>query len=182
MRQHFGKLPSPATILAAIALFVALAGTSVAAISALPRGSVGATQIKSNAVTSAKIANNTIVSADVRNGTLVRGDFRAGQLPVGAQGPAGPQGPPGIAGLERKDVITPSSSANSKTISAVCPTGKRVIGGGARVTGAGIADVTVNESFPDSDGTKWNAVARESDATIGSWALTAYALCATVAS
>jgi hypothetical protein len=182
MRQHLTKMPTPATVLAALALFVALAGTSVAAISALPRGSVGTTQLRTNAVTSKKILNNTIVSADVRNGTLLRADFRPGQLPAGAQGPAGPQGPPGIAGLERRDVVTPSSSANTKTLSAVCPTGKRVIGGGARVTGSGVADVTINESFPDSDGTKWNATARESDATIGSWVLQVYALCATVAS
>jgi hypothetical protein len=178
MRQHFARLPSPATVLAASALFVALAGTSVAAISALPRGSVGNAQLKRNAVTSPKIANNTIVSADVRNGTLVRGDFRAGQLPNASQGPPGP---PGLAGLERKEAVSPTSSANTKTISAVCPTGKRVVGGGARVTGTGIADVTIVDSFPDSDGTKFNAAARESDATVGQWALTAYAMCATVA-
>jgi hypothetical protein len=179
MRQHLTKLPSPASTLAAVALLVALAGTSVAAVTALPRNSVGAAQIRSNAVTSAEIRNSTIVSADVRNGTLSRADFRAGQLPAGAPGPAGP---PGLSGVERRDVISATNSTNTKTLSAVCPTGKRVIGGGARVTGSGVADVTINESFPDSDGTKWNAVARESDPTLGSWALTAYALCAIVAS
>lgn len=181
MRKHLRKVPSPATVVAAIALTAALAGTSVAAVSALPRSSVGAAQIKSNAVTSAKIRNSTIVSADVRNGSLLRGDFRAGQLPVGPQGPQGPAGPPGITGLERKDAVSPTNSIN-KIISAVCPTGKRVIGGGARVLGGGIADVTIIDSFPDSDGTKWNAAARESDATQGMWSLTAYALCAVVAS
>ena len=181
MRQHFTKLPSPATALAAAALFVALAGTSVAAISALPRASVGTAQLKANAVTSPKIANNTILSADIRNGTLVRGDFRPGQLPTAAQGPPGPQGAPGISGLERRDAVTPTNSTNSKSISAVCPTGKRVVGGGARVLGTGIADVTILDAFPDSDGTKFNAAARESDATIGQWSLTAYAMCAVVA-
>jgi hypothetical protein len=182
MRKHVQKLPAPATVIAAIALLVALAGTSVAAVSALPRASVGTAQLKNNAVTSAKIKNSTVVSADVRNGTLLRGDFRAGQIPAGAQGPQGPAGPPGIIGLERRDVVSATNSIAAKTASAVCPAGKRVIGGGARVTGAGIADITINDSFPDSDGTKWNVAARESDATLGQWTLTAYALCATVGS
>jgi hypothetical protein len=182
MRKYLHKLPSPATVIAAIALLVALAGTSVAAVSALPRSSVGTAQLKNNAVTSAKIRNSTVVSADIRNGTLLRGDFRAGQIPAGQQGPQGPAGPPGVTGLERKELVSATNSTAFKTLSAICPTGKRVIGGGARVTGTGIADVAIVDSFPDSDGTKWNAAARESDPTLGQWALTAYALCATVAS
>ena len=57
-----------------------------------------------------------------------------------------------------------------------------MIGGGARVTGNGSGKVSIVESFPDSDGTKWNAAAREVVATTASWQLTAYALCAHVAS
>jgi hypothetical protein len=178
MRPRLTKLPSPALVLASIALLVALAGTSVAAVSALPRASVGTAQLKDNAVTSRK----------VKNFSLVRSDFKPGQLPRGAvgargpQGPPGPAGPAGIAALERKDVVTPTNSANSKTLSAVCPTGKRVIAGGARVLGSGAAKVSINEAFPDSDTTKFNAVAREVDPTALTWALQVYAMCGTVAS
>jgi hypothetical protein len=156
-------------------LLVALAGTSAAAISALPTSSVGTAQLKNNAVTTKK----------VKNFTLVRSDFKRGQIPTGptgARGPQGPPGPAGIAALERRDILTPTSSANVKTISAVCPTGKRVIGGGARVGGAGAAKVSINEAFPDSDGTKFNGVAREVDPTPLTWVLQVYAMCATVAS
>jgi hypothetical protein len=73
------------------------------------------------------------------------------------------------------------NSANSKSIEAVCPSGKRVIGGGARVTGTGAGTVSIVESFPDSDGTKWNTLAREVNATVAVWQLTSYALCAVVA-
>ena len=79
-------------IVACIALMVAMGGTGYAAIR-LPRNSVGAKQIKRNAVTSSK----------VRNGSLLSADFAAGQLPAGPQGPqgntgaTGPQGPAGVA-------------------------------------------------------------------------------------
>jgi hypothetical protein len=72
---------------ALLALFVALGGTSYAAMQ-LPRNSVGAKQLKRNAVTSAK----------VKNGSLRARDFNRADLPRGAQGPAGPQGPSGAAG------------------------------------------------------------------------------------
>jgi hypothetical protein len=175
MRPRLTKLPSPATVIASIALLVALAGTSVAAVSALPRASVGTAQLKDNAVTSRK----------VKNFSLVRSDFKLGQVPRGATGARGPQGPPGAAGpagvaaLERKDILTPTSSANVKTSSAVCPTGKQVIGGGARVIGAGASRVSINEAYPDSDGTKFNGTAREVVATGLTWALQVYAMCAT---
>ena len=83
MRQRLRKLPSPAMVLAATALLVALGGTSIAAVSQIPRASVGAPQLKSNAVTGAKIANSTITSIDVRNRSLRRVDFGQGQLPAG---------------------------------------------------------------------------------------------------
>jgi hypothetical protein len=178
MRKPLRRLPSPATMLASIALLVALGGTSVAAVSALPSNSVGTAQLKANAVTSAK----------VKNASLLRVDFKKGQLPAGPtgargpQGPAGPAGPAGVSALQRVDVVTPTSSVNSKTISAVCPAGKRVIGGGARVTGNGAFKVSINEAYPDSDATKFNGVAREVDATALTWALQVYAMCANVAS
>ena len=88
--RRFIKRPSPATVIASIALLVALGGTSIAAVNALPAGSVGTAQLKNNAVTSAK----------VKDGSLLVGDFKAGQLPAGAAGPAGPAGAAGAAGAQ----------------------------------------------------------------------------------
>ncbi len=70
-----------------LALFVALGGTSYAAV-ALPANSVGPTQIKSNAVSSPK----------VKDASLLKRDFAAGQLPSGPRGPQGTQGLPGERG------------------------------------------------------------------------------------
>jgi hypothetical protein len=178
---------SPSMVVACLALTVALAGTSVAATQLLPANSVGTTQLRTGAVTNAKLRNqavtnakirrNTITSSRILNGTLVRADFRSGQLPDDG---AGTPGSPGISGLQRVDAVTDSSSSGSKAVSVNCPSGKRVIGGGARVTGGGASRVSIVESFPDSDGSKWNARADEVVGTSATWALQGYALCATV--
>jgi Collagen triple helix repeat (20 copies) len=70
-----------------LALFVALGGTSYAAVK-LPRNSVGSSQLRNNAVTSRK----------VRDHSLLTRDFKAHQLPAGRQGEAGPAGPQGARG------------------------------------------------------------------------------------
>jgi len=75
---------------ACLALVVALGGVSYAA-TALPKNSVGATQLRKGAVTGAKVKDRSLTAVD----------FRAGALPAGARGPngdAGPQGPQGPAG------------------------------------------------------------------------------------
>ncbi len=57
--------PSPALVIALIALFVALGGTSFAAINALPKNSVGSKQLKKNAVTGVKIKNGAVTAAKI---------------------------------------------------------------------------------------------------------------------
>ena len=54
--------PSPAFVLALVALFVALGGTSYAALS-IPANSVGSKQLKKNAVTTKKIKNGAVTAS-----------------------------------------------------------------------------------------------------------------------
>jgi hypothetical protein len=105
MKQHrntknlWGRRPSPAMVVACLALIVALGGTSVAAVSQLvPRNSVGPRQLQFGAVTGPKIRNNAVTSAKVANRSLLRADFAPGQIPAGPTGPTGPAGPAGAAG------------------------------------------------------------------------------------
>lgn len=92
LRRWVG-LPSPAAVLAGVALLVALGGTSYAA-GLLPANSVGTVQLK----------NDAVVSAKVKDGSLLASDFKSGQIPAGpagspgAAGPAGPAGPAGATG------------------------------------------------------------------------------------
>jgi len=62
--------PSPALVVSLIALFVALGGTSYAAITALPANSVGTKQLKNSAVTGAKIKNGAITAAKISTSAL----------------------------------------------------------------------------------------------------------------
>jgi len=100
---------------AIVALLVALGGTSIAAVTALPISSVGTLQLKGNAVISSKVKNHTLLSAD----------FAPGQIPKGAKGskgspgPQGPQGPAGPAGVAAPgyvaQVLTQTSTSASST-------------------------------------------------------------------
>ena len=199
MRRISLRPPSAALVVACLALGIALGGTSSASVLNVPDGSVTTAKIKNGAVTTPKLKNdavtidklaaNAVASGQVKNGTLLKEDFKAGQLTTGPPGPAGPPGPrgvpgpkgaPGVSGLERVDASSSSSSSNTKSVVATCPSGKRVVGGGAQATGSGANKVSVNQNFPDSAGNKWNANGVEVVATAASWALSAYALCANV--
>ena len=95
IRNHL----SFANLVSLMALFVALGGTTYAAVT-LPNNSVGIKQIKKNAVGASEVRKNAVRSGEVRNGSLRRGDFAAGQLPAGAKGDKGDQGIQGLQGLQ----------------------------------------------------------------------------------
>lgn len=100
--------PSHATVVAYLALFITLGGTSYG----VATGFIDSREIKNNAVKSADLKNNDTRSQDVRNnsltgadvknlksgdvanGSLLAQDFAAGQLPKGDKGDKGEQGVP----------------------------------------------------------------------------------------
>jgi hypothetical protein len=147
MRKLLRRRPSPAMIVACLALLVSLGGTSVAAVSQLSRNSVGALQLKNGAVTNAKIRNNAVTSAKVRNRSLLRADFAPGQLsagptgpqgPAGPTGPAGPQGPAGSIGAitQRSESASVSDAVDNNEVyatadvQALCSSGELAVSGG----------------------------------------------------
>lgn len=94
------RAPSRAMLVSSLALFVALGGTSYAAI-VLPRNSVGSAQIRPKAVKGSELATNAVTSNKVKDGSLLRDDFKPGQLVAGApglNGAAGDDGAPGLKG------------------------------------------------------------------------------------
>jgi Collagen triple helix repeat (20 copies) len=85
------RRPSPAMVVACVALFIALGGVTYAAM-VLPANSVGTMQLRSNSVTSPKVKDHSLKALD----------FAAGEIPAaaaGASGSPGPQGPAGAAGI-----------------------------------------------------------------------------------
>jgi hypothetical protein len=111
-----------------------------------------------------------------------------GKLPssigaVGPVGPAGPAGPIGPAGISGEQLVTAASGSNSndvKSQSASCPSGKKVIGGGASVSVTS-SPLALTSSAPSGDLTGWTAQAQETAAFAGNWRVSVYAICAAVA-
>lgn len=92
------RRPSPAMVVAIIALTFSLIGNGYAA-TQLAKNSVGTTQLKKDAVRSSKVKNGTLSAADLS--AAARATLRGGQGPAGAngaQGAAGPTGPNGPTG------------------------------------------------------------------------------------
>jgi len=109
-------------VVACLALLVALAGTSVAAVQvAVPRDSVGALQLKPNSVNSSKVANYSLLKVDFKGGQLPRGASgpRGPAGPAGPTGAAGPAGPAGAAGVASPgyvaEVLTATGASSSET-------------------------------------------------------------------
>lgn len=92
------RRPSPAMVVASLALLLALGGASFAAATALAPHSVGTLQLKKFAVGTDQLKTNAVLGTKIKNGTLSKLDFAAGQVPIGPQGPQGPQGPAGGQG------------------------------------------------------------------------------------
>lgn len=81
------RRPSPALVVACLALGISLGGTAYAA-GVLPANSVGTRELK----------NGAVVAAKVKDHSLVAKNFRRGQIPAGPPGPQGAQGLTGAAG------------------------------------------------------------------------------------
>ena len=148
------RRPSPAMVVACLALLVALSGTGIAAATQVARNSVGTPQLKDSAVTNAKLRNNAVNSSKVAARSLLRSDFAPGQLPagpVGPQGPAGPTGPTGPAGAagpagvigavtvrqasvnvpgSLSDKPTPNTFWVTRTVNVSCNSGERAMSAG----------------------------------------------------
>lgn len=166
-----------ALAMSATALVVAVLGSTPlghAIVSNVPRNSVGPPQLKRNAVGPQKIAPNAVRAGHVLNGSLLVEDFKAGQIPAGPPGPAGPAGPAGVTLREVVTAKTANSSNASKQISAVCPAGKQVIGGGGQLSGAVGAVIALSIPVGQSS---WSVFAYELVPTVNAWAVTSYAIC-----
>lgn len=79
MHQGHGRIgrPSPAMIVAIIALIASLSGSAYAA---LGKNSVGSRQVKAKAITTGKIANNAVNGRKVANNSLSGEDINLSQL------------------------------------------------------------------------------------------------------
>jgi hypothetical protein len=149
------RRPRYAEVTAALAVIVALGGTSYA-VTAVPRNSVGTTQLKAHAVTKSKLATGLSTVG-----------------PRGLVGLAGPAGAPGatgaaVPGISGYEIVVGPATFYEQTAVVICPGGKRPLGGGGTVPESASA---LYRSFPYA-ASGW-AAQGHTDAQ-------AYAICATV--
>lgn len=127
MRNRLQGHLTYANVLATLALFVALGGSSYAAIK-LANNSVTSKHIKNGQVGNADLAANAVTGAKVKNGSLLAGDFGAGQLPAGPPGGKGDPGTPGTPGVkgDKGDTGSPTVTSGYVPISASLAPGTTV--------------------------------------------------------
>jgi hypothetical protein len=169
-------------LVAYLALFFALGGTSVAAVQALPRNSVGSPQIKNHSILKVDMNRRTVAALRGRRGARGPAGPAGARGATGATGPRGATGPAGLSGYVRASSTTISVPAGTQgTAFAPCPAGTQPLGGGWFQTTAGAAAFRV---LADSVGTTgagvfgWEVTVANDGLTAASFR--AQALCARV--
>lgn len=179
MRRIRASLPSPSMAVAFLTLLVALGGTSYAVVN-LPAKSVGARELKRNAVTKSKIKKNAVNGAKVGRDTLGGRDIAEGDL---AEVPAADEANSAdratiaqrattadsatiaerattagtASALERGDVnvnTVLAPAGQTQTVSASCDPGMKAISAGIRLQDP--EDQFVIDMFPET-AEKWTA-------------------------
>jgi hypothetical protein len=156
---------SYANVMATLAVFIALGGSSYAAIR------ITGSQIQNNSVTGEDIKNDSLSGADVKgltsndiqDGSVLAKDLNLGQLTssLQARGPAGPQGPTGLQGGPGEPGApgTPASvghtivRANTSSSTAIAGVGfakARDLGTFTKSLGSSAAKLTFNPSVSAS--------------------------------
>jgi hypothetical protein len=131
-------------VVAYLALFVALGGTSYAA-TQLPAGSVGTRQLRNGAVTNSKVRRGSLSAAVLSPAAVsaLKGKVKP-RVVVKQAPPAGPCGstcslPPGT----------------SQTATADCPSRMHAVGGGYAIAPEDVSDSDVTVDEPTSNDTGW---------------------------
>jgi hypothetical protein len=162
----------PTVAVASLVVAAALVGTAIADPTQQATSSMSVRKISTKALRKAskalKIAKVTSKQPGPKGDPGVQGQ----------KGDPGPQGLAGVSGWERVTEETARDSTNVKELTVSCPAGKRVLDGGAIITGAGTS-VALSSSAPFSDST-WLAEAHEHTATTETWKLTVVAICGNV--
>jgi hypothetical protein len=148
---------------------------------ALGGGVVTEGKLKNGAVTESKLFNSAVTSSKIGPNAVATGKIQDGAVTSSKLAPS-------LLGQVVKNVSYVSASSSTdpepkaKTVTASCPAGKQVVGGGARVVGAEATTVALTESVPavvTEKRTGWTATAIEVGTPQAKpWAVEAVAICA----
>jgi hypothetical protein len=200
MKMNPGRLrPSPAMVVAFIALLVATGGTSYAVVR-LPARSVATKHLKNGAVTRAKIKNGAVdaskVAANALTGAVIdEATLAPIRSALAAQTAARATTSDRATSAANSDHASAASAIDklfyrtatatipvapsidqhaTGSATAGCDAGQHVVGGGVKVDD--IALTAVIDSYPDAGGTAWTARADNPDVA-NVHGFTVYAIC-----
>lgn len=137
----------------------------------LATGAVTGKKIAKKAVSPRTIATEAVTADKLANGAIVASKLSTSfyeQL---------------VRNVAYESKQSSSNSEPNKSVTATCPSGKEVVGGGVRLEGE-LAEVSVTGSYPFSSGssrTGWEAIAHETGpGQTGNWSVIAFAICAEI--
>jgi hypothetical protein len=163
---------------------------------------IGSSQLANGAVRSGQLGGGVVTEGKLKDGAVTGAKISTNAVTNSKLGPeavaAGKLGKEAVTGdklsaillgqlVKSVSYVTASSPSDpepkAKSVTALCPVGKQVTGGGARVNGAEAKTVAVTESIPalnaESKRTGWAASAIEAGtAQSKPWAVEAFAICA----
>jgi hypothetical protein len=141
---------------------------------------IGSDQLANGSVRSGQLGGQVVTEAKIKNGAVTESKLGTGAVSSGKLSPTF------LAQLLKNvTYVTETSendSADEKSVTAKCPSGKEAIGGGARINSSAKVAVAVNASYPlvDSNNGRvgWIAGGRETPEENENWQVVAYAICA----
>jgi hypothetical protein len=127
-----------ANVMATIAVFIALGGSSYAALR------ITGKNVTDGTLSGKDIKNQSLTGGDVKNGTLAPTDFKRDALPAGPRGEQGPQGEPGppgapasVAGYGGRASNFVLNGSGSTVVSKNLPAGKYLLHANAELESLG---------------------------------------------
>jgi hypothetical protein len=149
LHRIVSRRPSPATIISLVALFVALGGTSYAAVVLAPKNSVGSAQVINGSLLKKDLSKKTVAALKGNRGPQGARGSAGAQGAAGAVGPAGATGPAGPAGATGPTGAAGATGPAGPFPDGNLPSGKTIRGNYSMsgITGAANNLVTDSISF-----------------------------------
>lgn len=165
MPRTIRRRPSPAMVVAMLALFVALGSTSVAAIK-LQKNAVKTKNLSKGVVKTSKIAGGAVTTSKIDDGAVTTPKINSGALTASKLGT--------LTRRNESDLGVADGASGSAT--AHCLPGERAISGGHSTSGGASGDGwAVSTSVPDAAATEWRVDALNNTGAANN--LGAYVLC-----
>ncbi len=129
MKPALKRRPQPALVISLVALFVALGGTSYAAVA------ITGKDVADGSLSGRDIHNGSLRSTDVRNGSLTVADLSPGAISslrgsAGARGARGPTGRTGATGTFGAVTVRSTDYKSGPPAKVECLGGEVAVGGG----------------------------------------------------